>query len=502
MLKPYIYNLSLIGLYIILCAASFLSAGHFKSDRIWDDYYIIGIPEGEAYTSAEVISSDSILSTEIVSAYNTEFDFNDFGTIEKTSLSEIGERFVAGDPRLDDYISGANEYFFIKAKDGRDYELIYVKSELSELVFFLRMNRLFDWNIDDWVFPDINFRSHIISFILFSVSWFFAIVLLKGLRVFAFISGLPWASAVISAGPGILPPAVIIFVLFSLFIRETFSDILYYLNHRKFEISNGFSSYFTAFITAMVLFSAIQIKSGLPVAAILISVSADLIFALLYYRIRRKKVMMQEHRLFFPVRMSGSFFRDRLIRKLPETVAVIASVVVIPMFILFFQYSLPIKIPAYKTIEGCRNWNRESLSYIDKSCDGLVNASDYVTHMAFQEGFMYGYDYKFPAEGEKIMSGHYVFENNEILYITNCVQQFTDEWYTSIINPKSKTGLTALLLNQKMPGGISYITEISSAACGFRPVRHFIACLLVLFPITGRLFMKVRFISRRRGLEA
>ncbi len=502
MLKPYIYNLSLIGLYIILCAASFLSAGHFKSDRIWDDYYIVGIPEGGAFSAVEVISSDGIISTEIVSAYNTEFDFNDFGTIERTSLSEIGDRFVAGDPRLDDYITGADDYFFVKAEDGSRYELIYVKSRLSELGFFLRINKLFDWNIGDWVFPDINLKRHIISFILFAAAWFLAVSLLKGLRLFAFISGLPWALAVISAGPGILSPAVIIFVLFSLFIRETFSDILYYLNHRKFEVSMGFASCFTAFIAALVLFSAIQIKSGLPVAAVFISAAADFVIILLYYRIKRKKVMMQEHRLFFPVRMSGTFFRDRLIRKLPEMGAVMVSVMLIPMFVLFFQYSLPVKVPAYKTIDGYRNWSRDSLYYIGKSCEGLVNASDYVTHMAFQEGFMYGHDYSFPAEDEKIISEHYIFENNKILYSTNCVQQFTDEWYTSIINPKSKTGLTALLLNQEIPGEISYISEVSSSTPGFKPVRHFIACLLVFFPITGQLFMKVRFIARRRGQEA
>jgi hypothetical protein len=234
----------------------------------------------------------------------------------------------------------------------------------------------------------------------------------------------------------------------------------------------------------------------------MISLIADILCFFIYYSIKSQKVRMQEHRLFFPVSITDSTVHEVNFKKFPETAAALTAVFIIPMFVLFFHTHSPIDIPVPEPSEVFTNWSWESLDYIDKTYEGLVSAADFVSHRAYQEGFMYGRQWGFPAQDEKIMMGQYVAVNNGIQFKENCVEQFTEDWYRSIIKPEKSTGLAALLLGQRTPGGIILKSDISETLSGFNPVRHVFISLTAILPIFGLFISRISITVRRKGQEA
>ncbi len=488
--------------FVLLCAVTFFLAAGKNEIKLWDDYFIIAVPEGQAESAAARICSTEKLRAEAVTEYNTEFIFNDFGRDETVKLTDLEERFVEGDPRVDPFMENAASFFHTVTQDGAGRELIYVKSGLKGFSFYYRIKKIFGEETDSWVFPDFRLENRLYPLLLFAVCCFFVILLLKGLRIPAIAASLPWIAAIAANGAGILPAAVAVYIFTAFLVRETFSDMLYYLNYRQIKVGRNFLVYASAFIVSIFIYTILNYISEKPVLPVFTAVAADAVFFLIFYSIKSQKVRMQEHRLFFPVSISTETENEYNVRKLPETAAAAAAVIILPMFMLFFNDNVSLEIPKPEKSENALEWNWENLEYLNKTGEGLINASDYITHRAFQDGFMYDRDYVFPLRGESLMQGSFVSENNEILYREYCIRQFTDEWYTSIISQGSKTGLTALLLSQKSPGGISITSDISDTAGGFNPVRHIIAGLLAFIPLTGQLLIKVRITVRRKGQEA
>ena len=489
-------------IFLVLSLTVVFAGINRRSGVIWDNYYIIAVPEDEGAQSFSILEEMSGDEAGIVSAYNTEFSFNDFGRMELVGLKELQNRFVDGDPRLDPFMQSAGQYFTAEGQDQRSYELIYVKSSLSALGFYIKTRIHTAHTSDNWIFPDFNLRNHLIANALFLLGWFYCIWISKGLRLPAFIAGIPWFAAVMSSGSLFMPSAVVIYLLFILLFRETFTDMLFYLNYGKIIPGRNIVFYASALIAGSIISTVLNFRSGLPVIQIWLSLAADFLFIFIYYSLKSHKVQMQEHRLFFPVFLSENTAVEDNVRRLQEISASAAAVILIPLFLLFMDTSLPLEVPVPDPAGSLSSWSWEGLEFADRSSQGMADASDLLTHIAYQQGFMYGRDYEFPYRDEKIINGRFVFENNEILYREDCIRQFTEQWYTSIINTEFRAGLPALLFSQNAPGGISIKSDISNFERGFNPVRHILAGLLAFLPITGQFLVKVRITVRRKGQEA
>ena len=488
--------------FLVLSVFIIFTGINRRSNNIWDSYYIIGVPQNAGSGAFTLI--DDIFDEEgaLVSYYNTGFQVNDFGEMETVALSDLSSRFIDGDPRVDPFMSGAEQYFHVKDRSASDYELFYVKSRLSSLGFYLYVKSKTGESSTDWIFPELGLKTHIISMLLFAVCCFYCTWISKGLRVPVLISALPWICAIASFGSVILPSAVLVFIVFVLFFRETFTDMLFYLNYKEIRLGRYFIFYASALLAGVIMVTILNIRQGLPVVHIWVSLPADFLFIFIFYNLKSHRVQMQEHRLFFPVSITADTSSGLNRQKIQELAATAAAVIILPMFMLFFYETMPIAVPAPEKTGLLNSWEWDSLAFSNRNSDGLVNAADYLSHAAYQKGFMYGRDYSFPEKNEKITAKRYVSENNEVLYSEDCIWQFTEEWYTSIISQESGTGLPALLLNQEAPGGISIKSEISNTESGFNPVRHILAGLMALLPITGQFLIKVRITMRRKGQEA
>ena len=448
MLKRCIYNFPFLILYGILCAVIFfINTGAGSS--LWDNYYIIAIPDGKA---ENVIESGVFGNEEVVSFYNTNICFNDFGVDEFVPLPDVKDRFIEGDPRIDPFVRGLPDYFFTADGEGNKWELIYVKSGKSIWNFYFKIRKSAGRQLDNWLFPEFSIKHRVLTMVLFSICWLFGIWLAKGFRPVAVAAGLPWIISIIVSGEGMLPAAVLIFLICVLVLKEIYSDVLYYLNYRVLRLRPGIYLHLAAIITAVIAGIALNISMKAPVLPVVISVIAGLISIFVYYSLKSQHVSMQEHSLFFPVSLTSDTGNEISGNKLPEVAAAAAAIILIPMFVTFYQQKIPVEVPVpQENIGSFSSWSWESLEYVDKAYEGLVNAADLVTHKAFQDGFMYGYEWKFPGRGEQLMLGSYIAGAEGIEYKENAVLQFTEDWYISIIEPASIEGLPAVAVKSEQP---------------------------------------------------
>ena len=502
MLRKYIHNSPLIILFLILCILPFFykdAAG----GRIWDGYYLIGVPEGEAES---VLGSGWFSRLETVSSLNTSLTFNDYGEMKTVELEDLDERFIEGDPRVDEFMLAAGDYFRTETEDGRKIDLIYVKSSLSAIRFYFHTRSSYGKAARGWLFPDINIMYRLGAVLLFAVCWIFGIIMLKGLRILAFAPGAAWLSAIILCSPDILAAASVNYLIFVLAVKEIYPDLIFYLNYREIRFNRS-SVVFTVSAAGAVIVSVIShIVQRIPLLPLLSSLAAEAVIIFVFYSLKSERARRQEHRLFFPVRLSsgraqGDSPADGKFGRLPLYSAAAAAAVLIPLFAIFISETVEAPVPVPAAAASNASWEPDYLEYLDQSESGLPNAADFVKHEAFQECFMYDRPYEFPKRGDSWSVGHYVFENGEITNRQTCVLQFTDNWYFNIINPDNRKGLMKLILERDAPGGV-YLRSEFSYVPAYSTKGHILICLSVFLPVLGRFLSNERITLRRKGQEA
>ncbi|MBI9106031.1 MAG: hypothetical protein JEZ04_04750 [Spirochaetales bacterium] len=498
MLKRYIYNLPFIIIFILCCTIPFFFNGTSGSGRIWEDYYLVGIPEGGC---PEVLETGYFSGLETVSAYNTVFSFNDFDEMNTIMLNDIDGRFIEGDPRVDPLMKTAGRYFHTESSEGVSFELVYVKSRSPSMRFYFNTMLSYGKQVSTWIFPDFNIWYRLAAVLLFAVCWFFGIRMLSGMRFMAFLAGIPWMAVIILSSPDMLSSSVLGYIIFIMTVQEIYPDLIFYLNYQEIRISRSSLFFIAGFLIATIASAAGQVVNGIILPPFLTSVAAELILAAIYYSLKSEKVRRQEHRLFFPIKI----FDDRLSgndnRKIPVYTAAAVAVILLPLFVMFITEDALAPIPVPHQSGAIESWSWMNLEYLDQAAGGLPSAADILKHEAFQQGYMYGRDYSFPSKGEKLTVGRYVTENNGVVYREICIQEFTDDWYASIIDRGNGTGLNKLLLSRQMPTAVSLKTSFNVVP-GYSPLGHIIISLSALLPIFGLFLSKTSITVRRKGQEA
>jgi len=495
MLKKYIYNLPFIIVFTLCCTLPFFLNGNSGNGRIWNDYYLVGIPEGNC---SDVLENGFFSGLDTVSAYNTSFSFNDFGTMESVMLEDIGDRFVEGDPRVDPLMISAGKYFRTATSEGRDIELVYVKSRISSVRFYVQTRISYGKQVSDWIFPDFNIRYRIVSVFLFALCWVLGMRMLYGLRAMAFLAGIPWMSVIILCSPDMLASSVLNYILFIMTIKEIYPDLIFYLNYREIRISRSSMFFVAAFTIAMISSAAAHLMRGIALLPFLTSVTAEIILAFIYYSLKSERVRRQEHRLFFPIKIFEDRFSGNDNRKIPLYAAAAAAVILLPLFAIFVTEEIAAVVPVPEQVGSIDSWTWQNLEYLSQAAEGLPTAADFLKHEAYQQGFMYGSAYSFPSSGEKLMTGRYVTENSKIIYEKICIQEFTEDWYISIIDGGKGSGLMELLMSRRQPLGVALKSNLNIVPA-YSPLGHIIVSLLALMPIFGLFLSKSSIPDRRRA---
>jgi hypothetical protein len=180
-----------------------------------------------------------------------------------------------------------------------------------------------------------------------------------------------------------------------------------------------------------------------------------------------RRYIRQQHRLFYPVTLGTVRSRGTSGRMLVKGAApALLLLLALPFgFELLDGRAQEVKmpVPEYLSAESRGKLDFSSLSSAASrrrpgSTDGteeLPTLVDYVAHMAYQEGYLYGRDYGFPFPGERITLPRYDGTGMEVQRREKVVKLFTDEWYEDIISQARLDGIEGLLYEQRAPVRVS-----------------------------------------------
>ncbi len=427
--------------------------------NIWNGYYILAIEEASPVVSI-VESLQKTGTWEILSEYNTliqVFDYNDKLYIP---VSDLKDYYIAEDPLYDPFLKKLPLFFTGKLL-SEDYHLIYIKSQLSSNVFSREISKIMDNYSYKWVLPEVKLVHESISILIFILAVLLLFIWHKELWPILIPGIFPWFQFASSSGlPGVL---VSIIFLFSLILLGSllFRPFKHYLNLGVFDPVDKKKLFLSVFLMILsFVYLMINLKTSSYIGAFLLAVFSHLFSIAFYIIILDYKRRLQQHRMFFPVKIN--FTVSKISRSdLYCFSSFILIIILSPMVIHENRFESDIKLPVPVAIEGVSDFSQTSLQILNKHSiqSELPNLSDYISHMKFLETYSYGFEYSFPSPELSLYISHFLMVGDTVKEKNVNIYMFTDNWYESIIDSGLTTGILSLLLSQGSPAIVAYQSE-------------------------------------------
>lgn len=454
--------LAIVVLLLALAGTRVLSPAG-RGDSIWPGYatFVVHGSHDLAELSA-ALNSAGVHS--YVGAETTRFWYNDFGPLSTVRLSDLESRFDRRDPRLDPYMQSVANYFQVQ-EDGEAYHVIYVPGDAARL-----MERIGPTMSERGV-PLLNADTGVPDSALLPVFVLFAIVgsILCSRRRAPFVlaAGLPLILATLRTGDPF----------------GTASGILVYLSW-VMSYPGILSVYGAGDSGGSAFSSAAGVRAGSRFLIVYLTVAGIVAVGIvLWYSPRtllslfltlmgvaaataagialeRRRRAIREHGVFEPIAILPRRLRPR---RLPRDLylaplGALLVVLLIPAASSESELSIPaLPQPVFTT---------EDSDLIVNSVDEqqLPTIEDYLAHRAFQQAFMYGWEFRLPERGEDLRIPEFERNNGRIERRDRVAFSFDEDWIAGeldAIRENEHLGIESLLLAAGLPNGVEY-----------RPVRH------------------------------
>lgn len=489
---------------IILLAINlftYSSSRSFSSAGIWRGFKPVFLSDNLHNESS--LDSIETLGIPAVSWFNTRveyFNYREEG-LSSLPLHQIPERFEEQDPRWDQYMRDLKGYFYQPERPRYPWT-VYLESELSNSILITKLKGIFadgEWKLNRPGRGD----THIFFLVLLYSGFLVFLLILKKGNLLYLTGLLPYFGLLAGGDPSVfvLPCFISLFwwMVLSVQAAEFFS---YYWTYRILDYR-----YFSFFKKGIIYLAVLLISSflsGLLAESVrlgllfLLSGAGSLLLLWGYYLWSGIFMSTREHTL---------FFSEALTEKPAAPYPFRISKRLLPILLLFIIPASfaggtlpkdPVPLPVPITKEGIITW--DSLSYLaelNQSGD-LPDLSDYLTHRAFQEGFLYGREYLFPVNEETINLSRYIKKNGEIAKEEIEVKQFTEKWYIDIMEDAKSQGITRLLIKQEVPVRV-YISVPAAGSIGRKVLVSFLGVLTFLsfFIIESTCTFKVECFRRK-----
>ena len=449
-----------------------------KKYSFWPGYHILVINKGDNSRTAEILEKEGSF-TEIVSRYNTEIEYSNYNDLEEIELSRIPDRFNNLDPRLDSYMKKAAGFFNAEFK-GKGYEIIYLKTELSEnetaAVLKKLLNGKTEWQIASASYPVFKWMIFTVYLIIIST-----LVYVKKIKsyIFFIISAL-WLIVILKSDIALFYVSVINIVFISYFLEIIDLVLKKWFDENKIEINfiTNIKNYLISasvvlFSNAVICFINPQIKSFLIFALVF---TAESVFLFLDLNINLRKAENYMHRIFYSIPILETNKRtvfEKWIMIRPVYFYLLVLCISVPA--VFFsapnsRFSVPQPLLSsgiishgnyYENIKNLSEDNNDSESVY------LPDISDYISHLAYQIRLPYKQDYSLPEKGEKISISHYLLNKNNFQKEKKVAYLFTDSWLKDNIIRVKDSGLTGLMLSGNKLTKVVFTNKNSAVNPGF-----------------------------------
>lgn len=352
--------------------------------------------------------------------YNQVIKFNDYNKLINVKYEDVKDRFLPQDQRVDPFVKKLETLF---ESEDKNFNIIYIK-KIKNLLSYIRAKKIIK-NLDGiYLSSNFNIENHLafIAFIIFFATMYFATHRFKIITM-----------AILSLPCLLINP--------SLFLSPLICSVFLFLYYEE----------------SLLNFDKLDIKNKISVSSVF-----GILFILLIY--------ISSYNLIYLVSFGLAFLSLFCYSNLKtKTNLQMLSVVQIPIFFLgliafyFGNSSLTApdsKIPVKNNVEkGYESYNYKNLERLSNTKERVVNAADFVSHMAFQYGYMLKKEYKLPKEGERDEIGQYKYNNNKIERYSIVLNVYDDLYLKKILEENEENSFTKIILEDEKIKYIDYKSD-------------------------------------------
>jgi len=433
------------------------------ADSIWPGHATFLVS-----ASHDLSEIDSALSLAGIDSYigaaTTRFRYNDFGQLSTIKLSDLESRFDRRDPRLDPYMQRVPNYFHAESED-QAYHVIYVPGDAA--ILMSRVEPIMQAQGVQFLNADTGDPDSGGVPILVMCAVLGSAFLSRRRAPFVLAAGLPLIAATLRTED---PFSAVAGLLFYLTWVMSFPGIMQawdaglgsgLLSARDARSGARFRLlvvYMGA--AAVVAFIVVLRYSPQALLSLVLSMLGVAAAAGAELALEHRRVALREHGSFEPIAILPRRLRPRTLPRELYLAPLGALVVVllVPAASSERQLSIPPLPQPLSTTDGY-----ETVSNI-RDAKHLPTIEDYLAHRAFQEAFMYGWDFRLPEMGEVVRIPEFERNNGRIERKDRVVFSFDEDWIAGeldAIGENGTIGIESMLQAASSPNGVEY-----------RPVRH------------------------------
>ena len=482
--------LIVLSLVLILSALfSVVITMHDKKYSFWPGYHLLLVEKKDNQALSEQLEKEMRFK-EIISKYNTDVEFSNYSTLKKVMLYRVYERFNSLDPRFDKYMKNAGAYFETES-GSMEYEIIYIKTDLSEQETSEILENIIDKKIK-WELASVsyrNFRYLILSVYLIISAALMYVKKLKSPFFFFLLS--VWFLVILKSEISLFYVSVLNIVFISYFIEIIELAIRNWFNEEKFSID------FIVNRKNILIGTAVFLMSNAVIFIVNPSVKSFLVFGFMFFAecavlsldlvYGLKKAVSHMHRIFCSIpilEVNKTYIFDKWIKIKPVYFYLVVLLISLPAVFLSAgksSFILPQPVPVISNSSISEDISFDSLKELSEyqfennNLHFLPDVSDYFSHLAYQIRLPYNSEYSIPEKDESITISHYSLKENNYQKEKKTVYLFTDLWLKDNIIIVKEKGLTGLMLSYGKPVKIA-LTDTNTV---INPL--FFGCLYCVF---------------------
>ncbi len=427
------------------------------SHNVWKGYYILALSD-EAPVKSIVDDLQKIGGWEVLSEYNSKVRiFNYTNSSILVPVNKLKDYYVKGDSLYDPFLKKL-PLLFTGTTFTKKIHIVYIKSSMKPNTFSKKINTIMSTYHIDWFLPEIKMQQEITSFIIFSLVLTAFFIWHKELWP-VLVSGIfPWVQFL--SGTGTTGLAVAILFIFSLELigSQLYRPFKHYLNLGILDTLDKKKLSISIFIFVVpFLYIFVNFKDIPAIVSFFMTVTAHLLAVLSYLLLLTFKRRLQQHKMFFPVKIK---YHIHGLKRKDLYVFTFLSVLmlILPLIQQKDMFNNNVKLPVPVKIEGVNDFSTVSMEILNRHSinSELPNLSDYISHLMFLTTYPYGLKYSFPKSNTKITIPQFVKIGNRVLEKNVGIYMFTDSWYESIMDDSLSSDIVKLLLNQDSPTLVSY----------------------------------------------
>ena len=469
-------------------AANFATQG-----QIWAGYFTLAVPQ--RFSESEVLGRlEAQEIAEVVTETGTTVRVTAFSHVEEVPLGEIEERLEPGDPRYDPYIQRLPAFF--RATGSREtYRLFFIPAESGIIGTVATLKRALEPEVRDWFLVDFAGVNRWVALGGMALIALVLVLMTKGRRLDLALFCLPWLLGSLSVG-GAWPLVGGAVCLTGFVFLASIDD----------PRSVG------RFLGPAMLLAALLVafrSAAVPLGETALALAASALALTVRQLLRRRRALGRDHRLFAPVHIvpTEAAAEGKRLERVLLLLPVMAALGVV-LALLPGGRDIEVPAPADRPAdlvsadgEDSRYPDLQGLHRLWAETRGkeLPNLSDFLAHVAYQEGFAYGAEYDFPTPGEPLTLLEIREEEGRLVEATRVAAVYDNDWVERILTSVPQGSLEWLLVQQPNSTGVVRTPLNGLYSSTSHLIVYFAVLLAAYSPIMiGVLILRLRG-SRMRG---